>query len=609
MQTTTVSSICPLCKEVSGSATNSALPSHLCEECRAMLATILPQAASGSTIIVDAKPPTAQLAAEFAANRDAGASNPFGFAFESSPAPVTVPPPALQVPATNVANHYAVAPPIETPPAPAVNHAAYEAPRPTASSFESFDDAAPIVAPMVQASVEPSLSSSENHYADFYFQSDEKAADATVANGNKTADIALPIVVTEERAAPAPEAVSFNQQTAYQAEAFYTQPAYEEVSFDTPQTPEAAMWQAAVESQPQAFANHLSQPTDDNSFAPSPDDNSFPQSPYAEKIYASSPSGSGSLNTPEPETRKPSENFSFAPPPQPMARDHSQIANAEPQYYPPVLESPAPRYYPSVQEPPVAQFYTPLPDPQTPSSYEPQVAPLAAADPLPPFPADAQHLAPVSDNLANPWDTAMDHYPVLMVQQEKRPRSKPLLTIAAVVLLALAATAGYFLVYKPYFGNKPVSPTQRAGTPNEENKPTAPPLKPQASAPAATPTETPATKNATTPAATTPDTQAATANESKPTAETPSGQGKVSLQAASFPNAQAAKEFSEKLIRSGIPAYIIAADLSGKGRWYRVRVGRFMTAADAEKYAGQAKQRAQATGVNLQLVVCAYDNP
>jgi cell division septation protein DedD len=83
----------------------------------------------------------------------------------------------------------------------------------------------------------------------------------------------------------------------------------------------------------------------------------------------------------------------------------------------------------------------------------------------------------------------------------------------------------------------------------------------------------------------------------------------VSLQAASFPNQAAANAFSERLARAGVPAYVVAADIPKRGRWYRVRAGKFATAEEARRYAVEWRQRARAAGIGIDLVTCNYDQP
>ena len=98
-----------------------------------------------------------------------------------------------------------------------------------------------------------------------------------------------------------------------------------------------------------------------------------------------------------------------------------------------------------------------------------------------------------------------------------------------------------------------------------------------------------------------PDTQTGTQ-----TGQTNVEGGKISLQAVSMPNEQTAKEFSEKLIKAGIPAYVVSADIPGKGRWYRVRAGRFSNSGEAQQYKSAWQQRAASAGINIQFIVCDY---
>jgi cell division protein FtsN len=58
-----------------------------------------------------------------------------------------------------------------------------------------------------------------------------------------------------------------------------------------------------------------------------------------------------------------------------------------------------------------------------------------------------------------------------------------------------------------------------------------------------------------------------------------------------------------------VPSYVVSADLARRGRWFRVRVGRFNTAEDAQKFAKEAQLRAKAAGMSLQLIVSQYEQP
>ena len=83
-----------------------------------------------------------------------------------------------------------------------------------------------------------------------------------------------------------------------------------------------------------------------------------------------------------------------------------------------------------------------------------------------------------------------------------------------------------------------------------------------------------------------------------------------SLQAMASPTEAEANQFAERLVRAGVPAYVVAADLGARGKWYRVRVGRFTSAGDALRFAAEARQRANSAGVSLKaLNLCEYEKP
>lgn len=99
--------------------------------------------------------------------------------------------------------------------------------------------------------------------------------------------------------------------------------------------------------------------------------------------------------------------------------------------------------------------------------------------------------------------------------------------------------------------------------------------------------------------------------DSNPSQATEDGNahGKFSLQAAAFPTQAAADEFAEKLRHTGVPSYVISTDLGRRGKWFRVRVGRFNAADDAQRFAAEAQLRAKAGGMSLQVMVCQYEQP
>jgi len=91
-------------------------------------------------------------------------------------------------------------------------------------------------------------------------------------------------------------------------------------------------------------------------------------------------------------------------------------------------------------------------------------------------------------------------------------------------------------------------------------------------------------------------------------AHTPQAAGAktISLQAASFPNEASAKQVQDRLIQAGLPAYVVAADIPHRGKWYRVRAGKFATQEEARQAAESWRKRLGAAGINMQLVPCDY---
>jgi hypothetical protein len=96
--------------------------------------------------------------------------------------------------------------------------------------------------------------------------------------------------------------------------------------------------------------------------------------------------------------------------------------------------------------------------------------------------------------------------------------------------------------------------------------------------------------------------------DSQPAA--PAGKGsQLALQAASFPNQTEAGKFAEKLVRAGVPAYVVTAKLAHRGTWFRVRVGKFDTAAEAQRSIALYHSRAASAGLELHLIQCEYERP
>ncbi len=61
--------------------------------------------------------------------------------------------------------------------------------------------------------------------------------------------------------------------------------------------------------------------------------------------------------------------------------------------------------------------------------------------------------------------------------------------------------------------------------------------------------------------------------------------GKFTIQLSSSQEKGKSSRRVEELKKKGYPAYLEGVDITGKGTWYRVKVGHFMTREDATRYA------------------------
>src|SRR6266404_6276398 len=219
----------------------------------------------------------------------------------------------------------------------------------------------------------------------------------------------------------------------------------------------------------------------------------------------------------------------------------------------------------------------------------------------------SHHRASPADPWEDPlpaWDYSHSEWPVLVGPNKRKSFKRHVGPIAAIVLFACAA--GFYLLI-----NRPSGAERRTAT--DSGRPV------QASAVelgatvggaadsdtrkrvAATLSEAPASP-ASQPAET-------VAREPVTPKESTNAQGRFSLQAAAFPTQVGADEFAEKLKRTGLPSYVVPAELVRRGRWFRVGVGRFNAQEEAQRFAGEAQQRARGAGLAVQLIVCQYDQP
>ena len=73
------------------------------------------------------------------------------------------------------------------------------------------------------------------------------------------------------------------------------------------------------------------------------------------------------------------------------------------------------------------------------------------------------------------------------------------------------------------------------------------------------------------------------------------------VQVASYPTAEAAKEHVESMVKKGFPAFPIEAKINGK-TWYRVSVGSFKSFNDASKFRAQLLKQADLPSAIVQKI-------
>jgi cell division septation protein DedD len=70
-----------------------------------------------------------------------------------------------------------------------------------------------------------------------------------------------------------------------------------------------------------------------------------------------------------------------------------------------------------------------------------------------------------------------------------------------------------------------------------------------------------------------------------------SGKGNLTVQIGSFNDQAQANDRAARLKSAGADAHVVRADISGKGTWYRVQVGRFASREEATSYGNQLKAK------------------
>jgi cell division protein FtsN len=209
------------------------------------------------------------------------------------------------------------------------------------------------------------------------------------------------------------------------------------------------------------------------------------------------------------------------------------------------------------------------------------------------------------------WDYSRSEWPVLMGPPRERSFAKFKVPFAVALMLAFGA-GFYYLIYPQISRDRPLATNSFSsdGTPEPHaaaQKPSEP-AQPVQSQEASTPSDAPASAQAL-PEVRAPAVASGTGANESGASGAGNAQGRFALQAASFPTQAGADELAQKLRSAGVPSYVVSADLARRGRWFRVRVGRFNSAEDAQRFAGEAQQRAKAAGISLQLVVSQYDEP
>jgi len=212
------------------------------------------------------------------------------------------------------------------------------------------------------------------------------------------------------------------------------------------------------------------------------------------------------------------------------------------------------------------------------------------------------------------WDYSHSEWPVLMGPPRESSLAK--FKVPFVVALVLVFGAGfYYLIYPQISRERPLAANSFSSDAQPEprgaaQKPSEPAQPIQSQEPS-TASDAPAVAQAQPEQKLVRDSGVAGENGASESGASGAGnaQGRFALQAASFPTQAGADELAQKLRSAGVPSYVVSADLARRGRWFRVRVGRFNSAEDAQRFAGEAQQRAKAAGISLPLVVSQYDQP
>ena len=196
-------------------------------------------------------------------------------------------------------------------------------------------------------------------------------------------------------------------------------------------------------------------------------------------------------------------------------------------------------------------------------------------------------------------DSSNGEFPIFIGPSQQKSFSRLRWVIAAVFVVATAA-ALYFFVYRPSTPQNSAIVVNSTGGSSVDSRAIANGAATSSSAMPAKPVEQPPLP------ASSANTETSAREAAPANGDTPGG---FSLQAAAFPTQGGADEFAARLKQVGLASYVVPANLARRGKWFRVRVGRFSSAEDAQKFAGEAQQRARVAGLAVQLIVCQYDQP
>jgi hypothetical protein len=80
---------------------------------------------------------------------------------------------------------------------------------------------------------------------------------------------------------------------------------------------------------------------------------------------------------------------------------------------------------------------------------------------------------------------------------------------------------------------------------------------------------------------------------------------RYAVQLGAAPTLEGAQEIVKKLKEKGLDTYIVKSEVAGKRTFYRVRVGKFPTQADARKYGADLQQK----GIVSEYFIAVFEQP